>query len=91
MLNNLRFELLKCGFDDMRAGVVVKEYSLALAISSFQTKGVINAVELENVQFLAHRGVTFEHFPVPILPNSRPRRTACSCTLQTISVSSTRL
>ena len=38
MLKDLPFELLECGFDDlynMRPGIVVKKYGLALSMGSF--------------------------------------------------------
>ena len=39
MLKDLPFELLECGFDDlcnMRPGIVVKKYGLALSMESFR-------------------------------------------------------
>ena len=47
MLKDLLFELLECGFDDlcnMRPGVVVKKYGLALSIGSFQLNSLIHAM-----------------------------------------------
>ena len=44
MLMELPFELLECGFDDlcnMRPGVVVKKYGLALSMGSFQSNSLI--------------------------------------------------
>ena len=47
MLKKLPFELLECGFDDlcnMRPGVVVKKYGLALSMGSFQSNSHIHAI-----------------------------------------------
>ena len=47
MLKDLPFELLECGFDDlfnMRPGVVVKKYGLALSMGSFQPNSLIHAM-----------------------------------------------
>ena len=47
MLKDLPFELLECGFDDlcnMRPGVVVKKYNLALSMGSFQSNSLIHAM-----------------------------------------------
>ena len=42
---NLPFELLECGFDNlcnMRPGVVMKKYGLALSMGSFQSNSLIH-------------------------------------------------
>ena len=47
MLKDLPFELLECGFDDlcnMRPGVVMKKYGLALLMESFQLNSLIYAM-----------------------------------------------
>ena len=47
MLKDLPLELLECGFDDlcnMRPGVVVKKYGLALSMGSFQSNSLIHAM-----------------------------------------------
>ena len=47
MLKDLPFELLECGFDNlcnMRPGVVVKKYGLALSRGSFQSNSLIHAM-----------------------------------------------
>ena len=47
MLKNLPFELLECGFDNlsnMRPGVVMKKYDLALSMGSFQSNSLIHAM-----------------------------------------------
>ena len=47
MLKDLSIELLECGFDDlcnMRPGVVVKKYGLALSMGSFQSNSLIHAM-----------------------------------------------
>ena len=47
MLKDLPFELLERGFDDlcnMRPGVVVKKYGLALSMGSFQSNSLIHAM-----------------------------------------------
>ena len=47
MLKDLPFELLECGFDNlcnMRLGVVVKKYGLALSMKSFQSNSLIYAM-----------------------------------------------
>ena len=47
MPKDLPFELLECGFDDlcnMRPGVVVKKYGLALLMGSFQSNSLIHAI-----------------------------------------------
>ena len=47
MLKDLPFELLECGFDDlcnMRPGVVMKKYGLALLMGSFQSNSLIHAM-----------------------------------------------
>ena len=47
MLKDLPFELLECGFDNlcnMRPGVVVKKYGLALSIGYFQSNSLIYAM-----------------------------------------------
>ena len=45
MLKDLPFELLECSFDDlcnMRPGVVMKKYGLALSMGSFQSNSLIH-------------------------------------------------
>ena len=47
MLKDLPFKLLKCGFDDlcnMRPGIVMKKYGLALSMGSFQLNSLIHAM-----------------------------------------------
>ena len=47
MLKVLPFELLECSFDDlcnMRPGVLVKKYDLALSMGSFQSNSLIHAM-----------------------------------------------
>ena len=47
MLKDLPFEVLECNFDDlcnMRPGVVMKKYGLALLIGSFQSNSLIYAM-----------------------------------------------
>ena len=47
MLKDLPFKLLKCGFDElcnMRPGVVMKKYGLALSMGSFQSNSLIHAM-----------------------------------------------
>ena len=47
MLKDLPFELLECGFDDlcnMRSGIVMKKYDLALLMGSFQSNSLIHAM-----------------------------------------------
>ena len=47
MLKGLLFELLECGFDDlcnMRPGIVMKKYGLALLMGSFQSNSLIHAM-----------------------------------------------
>ena len=47
ILKDLPFELLECGFDDlcnMKPGVVVKKYGLALSMGSFQSNSFIHAM-----------------------------------------------
>ena len=47
MLKNLPFELLECVFDNlcnMRPGVVVKKYGLALSMGSFQLNSLFHAM-----------------------------------------------
>ena len=47
ILKNLPFKLLECGFDDlcnMRAGVVMKKYGLAMLMGSFQSNSLIPAM-----------------------------------------------
>ena len=47
MLKDLPFELLKCSFDDfcnMRPGIVMKKYGLALSMGSFQSNSLIHAM-----------------------------------------------
>ena len=47
MLKDLPFELLECDFDNlcnMRPGVVVKKYGLALSMGSFQSNSLIHAI-----------------------------------------------
>ena len=47
MLKDLPFELLECGFDNlcnMRPGIVVKKYGLALSMGSFQSNSLIHAM-----------------------------------------------
>ena len=47
MLKDLAFELLECGFYDlynMRPGIVVKKYGLALPMGSFQSNNLIHAM-----------------------------------------------
>ena len=47
MLKDLPFEPLECGFDDlynMRPGVVVKKYGLALSMGSFQLNTLIHVM-----------------------------------------------
>ena len=44
MLKDLPFKLLECSFDDlcnMRPGIVMKKYGLALSMGSFQSNGLI--------------------------------------------------
>ena len=67
MLKDLSFELLECGFDDlynMRPGIVVKKYGLALSMGSFQLNSLIHAMQLGYVELLVDHGIPFEHFPV---------------------------
>ena len=47
MLKDLPFEPLECGFDDlcnMRPGIVMKKYGLALLMGSFQSNSLIHAM-----------------------------------------------
>ena len=47
MLKDLPFELLECGIDDLcniRPGVVMKKYGLALLMGSFQSNSLIHAM-----------------------------------------------
>ena len=47
MLKDLLFKLLECSFDDlcnMRPGVVVKKYNLALSMGSFQSNSLTHAM-----------------------------------------------
>ena len=47
MLKDLPFELLECSFYNlcnMRPGVVVKKYGLALSMGSFQSNSLVNAM-----------------------------------------------
>ena len=47
MLKDLPFELLECSFDDlcnMRPGVVVRKYGLALSMGSFPSNSLIYAM-----------------------------------------------
>ena len=47
MLKDIPFELLECGFDDLcniRPGIVVKKYGLALSMGSFQSNSLIHAM-----------------------------------------------
>ena len=49
MLKDLPFKFLECSFDDlcnMRPGVVVKKYGLALSMGSFQSNSLIHAIQL---------------------------------------------
>ena len=67
MLKNFPFELLEGGFDDlsnMWPGVVMEQDDLALSIRSFQSKSLIHAAQLQDVEVLVDRDVSFEHFPV---------------------------
>ena len=46
-LKDLPFEVLECGFDDlcnMRPGIVMKKYGLALSMGSFQSNSLIHAM-----------------------------------------------
>ena len=77
MLKDFPFELLECSFDDlcnMKPGVVVKKYGLALLMGSFQSNSLIHAMQLGYVELLVDRGIPFEHFPVhhalPVPPNT---------------------
>ena len=77
MLKDLPFELFECGFDDlcnMRLGVIVKKYGLALSMGSFQLNSPIYAMYLGYVELLVDCGISFEHFPVhhaiPVPPNT---------------------
>ena len=47
MLKDLLFKLLECSFDNlcnMRPGIVVKKYGLALSMGSFQSNSLIHAM-----------------------------------------------
>ena len=53
MLKDLPFELLKCSFDDlcnMRPGVVVKKYGLALSMGSFPLNSLIHTMPSQSHQ-----------------------------------------
>ena len=76
MLKDLPFKLLECSFDDlcnMRPGVVMKKYGLALSMGSLQSNSLIYAMYLGYVELLVDCGIPFKHFPVhhalPVLPN----------------------
>ena len=77
MLKDLPFKFLECSFEDlcnMRPGIVVKKYGLALSMGSFQSNNLIHTMLLGYLELLVDSGIPFKDFPVhhalPVPPNT---------------------
>ena len=77
ILKDFPFKLLECSFDDlcnMRPGVVMKKYGLALSMGSFQSNSLFHTMWLGYLELLVDHSNPFNHFTVhhalPVPPNA---------------------